>query len=387
MLDLFKRKPKPNIQPPDPDPPRAPVPPQTRHSFTRCVCNRAFKPEKDMETYCSVQCAREDSLKALSGGDTLYKKKVMLAESGATADRVPSYYQIPDRLRPKPRPKPLPPTPTPPTPPTFPAHPTQIVIPDLDLFYTPLNVRPLPPIPADLISHTPIPVHRQVAPTWEPVPVPERRPRRPSAKRNQSPGPSGSRNRHGQGHDTYKLTIDTQHVPPLPIPIPTYNPANPPTERTRPKGARREHTPSKKKIAVRRSASMSFLREAGSLWADVPPDWRTLEPMPLPPGMPSTQPLQFRPRDQVGNSSFRDRQVPDYQEYGYNWPERNLRHSQSLNSIYTRSRYVADVPEDVYPYYSPIEQQDPVWWVVKELREVKDEDHKERFLTRQTPRW
>ncbi|KAH8104751.1 hypothetical protein BXZ70DRAFT_613497 [Cristinia sonorae] len=42
----------------------------------QCCCGRAFKPEKDMENYCSQQCARDDTLRALMGEENSYRQKV-----------------------------------------------------------------------------------------------------------------------------------------------------------------------------------------------------------------------------------------------------------------------------------------------------------------------
>lgn len=40
------------------------------HSITTlCVCGGAFKPDSEEDSYCSVQCARLDALKALSRGE------------------------------------------------------------------------------------------------------------------------------------------------------------------------------------------------------------------------------------------------------------------------------------------------------------------------------
>ncbi|KAI0953604.1 hypothetical protein AcW1_007778 [Taiwanofungus camphoratus] len=50
------------------DPPQAPP-------YVRCVCGNIFKTGAAQETYCSVNCAHKDSLKALSGGDSHYYRR------------------------------------------------------------------------------------------------------------------------------------------------------------------------------------------------------------------------------------------------------------------------------------------------------------------------
>ena len=153
-------------------------------------------------------------------------------------------------------------------------------------------------------------------------------------------------------------------------------------DHARPQGARqaREPAPRIEKREVRKSISMSFLREAGSLWSKIPVDWQQVEPMPLPPGVPPTKPLRVVSRAKAVSTST---QGPNEQDAGYR-TERKLRHSKSLSP--RKPSYVANVPEDVRTD-SPTGMPDDVWWVVMGLREVEDEDYKMKFLSRQTRHW
>lgn len=84
----------------------------------KCACGRRFHPERDRETYCSRECARQDSMRGLLGNDTLYKQNALqqqtqshtaLAERRAKkVTRIPaelSINQTPDEKAPPPLPK------------------------------------------------------------------------------------------------------------------------------------------------------------------------------------------------------------------------------------------------------------------------------------------
>ncbi len=371
---LFRRKSVRSI------PPNQPLP-----IFARCICDRVFKPENDMETYCSSACARSDSLRALSGGDTLYRRKALQAQNSDNPPDIP-------QQRPRPRALPQrPPSPTTPPPPKhyqrYPLH----------------GVRPLPPLPNGRHKGASPVQHREPA-RDAPAPMPEVAPREPDlpTTRGTTPIPGGTSNfasPYGVSSGrTYTRVAkkSTPSRPPLPIghkpakgssrtPKDTPQKQEPPNtsiDRVHPQGSRqaREATSRTDKREVRKSASTSFLREAGSLWTKVPADLRHAEPMPLPPGVPQTKPLQVRPRAKAASPSA---QGPFQQDTGYN-TERKLRHSKSFNP--RKPSYVADVPEDVR-LDSPIDNPDEVWFVVRCLRGVEEEDYKMRLLSRQTQRW
>lgn len=343
-------------------------------NFSRCVCDRVFKPESDMETYCSTKCAREDSLRALSGGDTLYRRKALQAQNSEESS-APIFH----RSKSQP-PKALPKLPKLPQAPTIPSTSER----KNHQGYPPPGIRPLPPVPgANSMAERGYGKRyakggpAQETDLNESFKFPATRGTTPVSKDTSGfNSPYSASHSHSHVKDLEKtdmlligssteLTHTRTQAPNLSL------------ERARPQGARQR----REKVEVRKSASTSFLREAGSLWASVTFDWRELEPIPLPPGVPPTIPLNIRPRTK--NAATPNLEGPSQNNSGHR-AGKKLRHSRSLHPC--KPSFVANVPEDILPENASGNPND-VWRVVMGLRDVEDEDHKVRFLTRQTQRW
>ncbi|TCD70875.1 hypothetical protein EIP91_001183 [Steccherinum ochraceum] len=304
---------------------------RSRTNFARCCCGRSFKPEKDMETYCSTQCSRDDTLRALMGEDNAYRQKIQARRKEhpqKNAGRkyaeklIPRLFASADRqLPPAPPPKPYAPA----------------------LLYSTKENKP-PSAPRPNISG-PYALQPQPYAITRP-------PLGPSSSRLHLPGidnslPSGPR----------LVKKPSQHA---------LKPRTPAT------GARKDPR------AVRRSASESRLKNAASNAAHGQQQYLR-DPLPLtyyqqPPRVAEIRPTVLAPVPAVAHSPYR--QVPG---------QRHLRHSKSFSPA--KPFFPANVPEDVNQDGLSYRISGDVWWVVNGLREGGDVDYKAQFLARQTPRW
>lgn len=319
-----------------------------RATFARCCCGRSFKPEKDMETYCSQQCARDDTLRALMGEDNAYRQKIQARQKQLLQQKnagrryveklIPRIFVSAERQ--------LPPTPYgsqfPPTPPPKASTPRQ-----QPLYSTKENAPPrvVPPAPRPNISS---PFALQPQDVMRPLDASTSRLQLPAIGSGSYTGPRPARNLNG---------------------------SSPNARQPRNAASRKEDR------SIRRSASESHMKSAivhithpqtselrDPALTYYPQPLRALEIRALPavlvPSQPSTQPYIHTPCPQVSNGG-------------------HLRHSKSFSPY--KPFFPANVPVDVNDSLTYRTSED-VWWAVKGLREVGNVD-KAELLARQTPRW
>ena len=298
-----------------------------------------------METYCSTQCAREDTLRALMGEENAYRQKIQARQMQPppkNAGRryveklVPRIFVSADRqLPPTPSEKQLPPTPPP-----------KISAPQV--LYSTKENHPAPPRP---VPSTP----------------------RPNISSPYALQP------HGVAYTTLGAGTSRHHLPA--VGESPYVGPRPAKKSPQNLNAPRHPVPAvhNNNQAIRRSASESQMKGATihSACATRSPD---LKDPPLtyylqPPGALEIRPAVVAPTAQLFvQSSYL--QVPS---------ERRLRHSKSFSPY--KPFFPVNVPEDVNQDNLSYRISGDVWWVVKALREGDDVDYKAQFLARQTPRW
>ena len=298
-----------------------------RGLLSRCCCGRSFKPEKDMETYCSSQCAREDTLRALLGEENVYRQKVQARQlqPPKTAGRryveklVPRMFASPDRH--------LPPT--------------------------PLMAQTPPPLPPKTSSP------RGLTSTKE-------NHSQPSAPRPNISSPFALQPRNaayplGAGN-TSRLHLPALGCSPYAGPRPVGSTPSKPLPKPRGTPARNDSK------AIRRSASESRLKNAvirvgysnATELKDLPLTYylqptrgAEIRPAVFAPIQPRGQPFAGSPYLQVPS-------------------ERQLRRSRSFSPH--KPFFPENVPEDVNQDGLSFRISGDVWWVVTDLRKAEDID-------------
>ncbi|THH28261.1 hypothetical protein EUX98_g5930 [Antrodiella citrinella] len=305
-----------------------------------------------METYCSRQCARDDTMRALMGEENVYRQKVQARQDTQQKNAGRRYAEkIMPRLFVQ-ADHPLPPTPAgnkfPPIPPPKSSAPR-----NQSTKENHPPPRAAPPVPRPIISG-------------------------PFALQPQGimrlPGASTSRLQLPvMGHSPYKG----------PRPAAKKTAQNVLHHMRLPPGTSR-----KDDRAIRRSASESHVKKATANVVHLqtselkdPPLTYYLQP---PHAFKEIRPTHLAPTRPLGPPLSYTHALPS--PYTPVTPERRqIRHSKSFSPY--KPFFPANVPEDVNQDSMGFRISGDVWWVVKGLREIGDVDYKAAFLARQTQRW
>lgn len=395
----------------------------------QCICGRTFRPDKDKETHCSTRCAREDSMRKLLGDKTPYRQKgpqqlhqSRSATSERNARKVPSRLDI-QQERDESPPTPLPKlarhlpkrqrgkadgsaTRVPPVPPLVLGGKTQT-----------MGQRDVPPTPPPKSARHLVRIPRRAEEGIPPVPampshyLASQASTERSAKSSPRNTDDRSQRRDGTGTtgntpegQTANHQYQSHHQYVLDVPMQQISSRKPVIQQTTSaQTGMREQYP----IYVappmhrRRSASMPFLRRAldpttklGSLYHPEPvprPAIYAPAAIPLSPPPAYTSGVMLHPSSNQAQASgplrnwhqqpqdaSRTRDVvrgPAVDERGNLKQSRSIGHLVGTSSSTTTGRSEAN------------ERPGDVWYAVRHLRLTNDENYRDRFLDRATPRF